>query len=236
MTKQIAVAVLGLLACTSSASAQTTQLKQTAAGPNCQIVGCINAPLSDGELFTFSDTLKYLGSYPINGKLAFRGLNYFLSGHSSGYEVIDLDASAWENNGFAVHENFAPCYRCFRWHDGYLQVANEYVGFDPYLYGYNGAVNVTSGTGQVGLVTASPFPLTVTLASSDTTQIQVPSEVTIPAGSLDADFTIMATAPTQTTPPSPTAKITIIATFPDGTSAVATVTVQPLPAPPPPEQ
>lgn len=148
--------------------------------------------------------------------------------------VIDLDASTWEKNGFALHDVFHPSRYTAGWTSGYLQIPNEYIGFDPFLYGYNGAVNVTTGTGQVGLVTPNFIQdQTVTLTSGDTTQVQVPSQVTILAGSLDADFTITATAPMQTGGLKESF-ITVTATFPDGTVSTATVGVEPLPAPPPP--
>lgn len=233
--RNIAIAALLCIIGACMASAQTTQLKQTAAGPNCQVYGCINAPLSDLETFTFSDTLRYLYDQPINGKLAFRGLNYFMSGHSTGYLNIDLDASAYENNGFAVHELFHPSRGNGNWQNGYLQLDNEYVGSDPFLYGWNGAVNVASGTGQVGVVTANMIQdQTVNLTSGDPNLIQVPVQVTIKAGSLDADFTITATAPTAPPLGAPT-PVTVTATFPDNTTATMTVTVGTIPASPPPE-
>lgn len=221
-----AVAALAVLGCSSSVRGQTTQLQQTAAGPNCHTYGCINTPLANGELFTWSDT-------SVSQKLSFRGLNYFMTVTTSGNVTKDLSSAAYENNGFAVHTDFdIDCFRCvFTWDDGYLQLNNEYVGSDPYLYGYNGQINVTSGTGQVGLVTPSPGDLIVNLVSGDATLIQVPSQVTILAGSLDADFTITSTAPTA--PPSQTLSIIVTATFPDGTVATMKVTVQPVPAPPP---
>lgn len=225
-----ALAAIGLLACMSSTRAQTTQLAQSAPGPNCHPYGCINTPLSNGELMTWCDT-------SVCQKLSFRGMNYFMTVTTSGNVTKDLTSTKYENNGFAVHTDFdVDCFRCvFGWDDGYLQLNKEYVGSDPFLYGWNGQVNVTSGTGQVGLVTASPGDLIVTLSSGDATLIQVPSQVTILAGSLDADFTITATAPTSTGQNTgQTISVNVTATYPDGTVATMTVTVQPLPAPPPP--
>lgn len=236
MRKLAVIAILGLaFACTSRA--QSTTLTQTS-GTGCVVTGCTNAKLSDGELFTWGDTLVYYGSQSIFGKLQFRGMHYQMSGQASwnGYQVIDLS-----DNGFAIHEAFSV--RCYRsctqiWQNGYLSLPSEYVGADPADYGnqgYPSYANLTTGTGQVGVVTASMVPLTVTLVSGDTSQIQVPSEVTIPAGSLYADFTITATAPTQ--PNSPPylqpASVTITATFQDGQSSTFTVVVQPLSPPPP---
>lgn len=215
----------GLLACSLSARAQTTQLIQTAAGPNCRTYGCINTTLSDDELLTWSCTSA-------SQKFSFRGLNYSKCS-TSGNTAVDLDVTAWENNGFAVHTDFdVDCFRCAPgWDDGTFTVPNEYIGSGRFLYGWDGQVNQTSGNGQVGLVTATPYNQTVNLASGNPNLIQVPSQVIILAGSLDANFTITATAPYA--PPSQTLSVTVTATFPDGTVAAMTVTVQPLPAPPP---
>lgn len=226
------LATLGLFACICSARAQTTQLQQTAPGPNCHTYGCINTPLSDGEVFTWCHTSSCT-------KTSFRGLNYLMTAHTSGFpiEAVDLTSTAYENNGFAVHTDFLCGRFGCGWHDGYFQLNKKYVGFDPFLYGDNGQVNVTSGNGQVGLVTALPYDLTVTLVSSDPTQIQVPASVVILAGTLDANFTITATAPTQpNSPPYLTESfVTVTATFTDdGTASTATVGVEPLPAPTPP--
>lgn len=232
MKKLFAFALLCLLY-PWAVQAQTTQLTQTAAGPNCHSYGCINTPLSNGELITWCNT-------SVCQKLSFRGLNYFMTAHQTGWPtvMVDLTSTAYENNGFAVHTDFdSDCFRCvLGWDDGYLQLNNEYVGSGTFLYGWNGSVNVTSGTGQIGLVTVTPFDQTVTLLSSNPTILQLPASVVIPNGFPDADFTITATAPTATLSsqlaPIP---VTVSATFPDGTVATMTVTVGPLPAPTPPE-
>lgn len=227
-----AIAILGLALLPCLLKAQTTQLQQTAAGPNCHTYGCINTPLSDGELISWSNT-------SVSQKLSFRGLNYFMVAKQSGWPTIavDLTSVGYENNGFAVHTDFdSDCFRCvLGWDDGYLQLNNEYVGSGTFLYGWNGSVNVTSGTGQVGLVTATPFDQAITLVSSDPAILQVPGQVTILAGSLDADFTITATAPTAPPLGNPT-PVTVTATFPDGTAATMTVTVGTIPAPTPPAE
>lgn len=215
-------------------SGNTTALAQVSA-QSCQVTGCVNAKLSDGELFSFSDTLRYYGSYNINGRLAFRGLNYLGTGQSSGYQIIDL---AFAGGQFAVHENIAIVRgNSQKWLNGSLTMANEYVGTDPAYYGsteYPAYGDITTGTGQVGLVKAAISDTVVTLASSDTTQVQVPSEVTILAGSLNANFTVTATAPTTTGPGTTNnPNVTITATFPDGRVASMPVYVQPLPAPTP---
>ena len=245
MKRIIAVAALGLAAlmpCTSWAqsTAPSTVLSQVSA-QSCAVTGCINAKLSDGELFTFSDMLRYYGSYPINGRLAFRGLNYDMTGQSSGYQVIDLSGNGGQ---FAVHEEFAV--RCYRgctqtWLRGSLTVANEYIGTQPTNYGSSGYpayTNISTGTGQVGLVSASQSDTLITLTSSDVTLIQVPSEVTILAGALDANFTITATAPTQPNSPPDFSPSTVVvtATFPDGQTASVSLLVTPLPPPPPIDQ
>lgn len=230
--RKIFTVLAALLTFSFASRAQTTQLNQTAAGPNCHTYGCINTPLSDGELFTWSDT-------NVSQKLSFRGLNYFMTAHTSGWPTIavDLSSTAYENNGFAVHTDFdSDCFRCVTgWDDGYLQLNNEYVGSDPYLYGWNGSVNVTSGTGQVGFVAGQSVDSTVTLLSSRPDLLQVPASIVILANQLDADFTITATAPTATTSfQLAPITVTVTATYPDGITATMTVTVGPLPAPPPP--
>lgn len=227
----IGVALLAGLLLPCRLEAQTTTLTQTAAGPNCSISGCINTPLSDKELITWCHT-------NVCQKLSFRGLNYFMTAKQSGWPTIavDLDSTAYENNGFMVHTDFdSDCFRCVTgWDDGTLTMENEYVGSGTFLYGWNGSVNVTSGTGQVGLVTATPFDQTVTLMSSDATLLQVPSSVVILAGTLDSNFTITATAPTATASwQLAPINVTVTATFPDGTASTMTVTVGPLPPPPP---
>lgn len=226
----VLILLLGATLGASSASAQATQLVQTAAGPNCHTYGCINTPLSDGEMFTWCHVTTGSGCT----KLSFRGLDYFMTAHVGGFpiEAVDLSSTAYENNGFAVHTDFLCGRFGCGWKDGTLTLDKEYVGSGTYLYGWNGSVNVTSGTGQVGLVSGVPFDQTVTLVSSDPAILQVPVSVVIPNGSPDADFTITATAPTGT---GQTLSVNVTATFPDGTVAVMTVTVQPVPAPTPPD-
>lgn len=214
--------------------AQTTQLNQTGPGSYCHVTGCTNMPLSDGELMTFGDTLAYYGSYPIAGKLQFRGMHYQMAGNSSGYQLIDLAGA-----GFAIHVDFAVhCYRgCSNnWLNGYLDVPNEYVTSDPAYYGSSGYPNYTcicSGNGQVGFVTAPTSPVVVTLTTDNPSVIQVPSEVTVLAGTMFTDFAITATVPD--TGIGPLYTVTITATFPDGTTATFPLTVQNLPPPTPPD-
>lgn len=232
MTKlsKLLVLTVGLLACMSSASAQTTQLTQTAAGPNCHTYGCINTPLSDQEVFTWCHVTTGSGCT----KLSFRGLDYFMTAHVGGFpiEAVDLSSTAYENNGFAVHTDFLCGRFGCGWKDGTLTLDKEYVGSGTFLYGWNGSVNVTSGTGQVGVVTANMIQdQTVNLTSGDPNLIQVPAQVTIQAGSLDADFTITATAPKAPPLGAPT-PVTVTATFQDGTAATMTVTVGTIPASP----
>ena len=113
------------------ARTQTTTLTQELApgatkSPR-QVTGCINAYLSDGETFSFNDTLQYYGSYSILGNLSFRGVEYQMTGNSSGYQVIDLHNA----QGFAIHEAFSVrCYRgCIQtWLNGYLVAPNVFVG------------------------------------------------------------------------------------------------------------
>lgn len=217
-----------------TSEAQTTQLNQTGPGTYCHVTGCTNMPLSDGELMTFGDTLAYYGSYPINGKLQFRGMHYQMTGNSSGYQLIDLAGA-----GFTLHEDFAVhCYRgCSNnWLNGYLELPNEYVTSDPAYYGSSGYPNYTcicSGNGQIGFVTAPTTAANVTLVSSNPSVIQVPVEVTVPAGSLYADFAITATVPATGLGAPYT--VTITATFPDGSTSVFPLTVQNLPPPTPPD-
>lgn len=217
--------------CASIASAQTTQLNQT--GPDsCHVTGCLNAPLSDGELYSWSDTLQYYGSYPIAGKLQFRGMHYQMSGNSSGYQVIDLAGA-----GFAIHEAFKVT--CFRscsnsWLNGYLDVPNEYVASDPSYYGNSGYPSYTcicSGNGQVGFVATQTSPIVVNLVTDNPSVIQVPPQVTILGGTQFTDFAITATVPN--TGIGPVYTVTITATFPDGTTATFPVNVQNLPPPTP---
>lgn len=219
---------------TVCAQAQTTQLNQTGPGTNCHVTGCTNMPLSDGELMTFGDTLAYYGSYPINGKLLFRGMHYQISGNSSGYQLIDLSGA-----GFSLHEDFAVhCYRgCSNnWLNGYLEVPSKYVTSDPSYYGNSGYPNYTcicSGNGQVGFIVAPTTATVVTLVTDNPSVIQVPANVTVSAGSLYADFAITANVPN--TGIGPLYTVTITATFPDGTTATFPLTVQNLPPPTPPD-
>jgi len=244
--------------------AQTTTFTQTG-GSTCHVTGCSNAPVSDGETFSFSDTLKYYGSYSIAGTLTFRGIGYALSGTSSGYQTIDLSAN--DAGPFAVHEDFAI--HCFRgcgqtWLDGSLTVPNEYLGIQvdksQFLYvdvfghvvqqypnwpstAFGGSVYCSAalitpcngegplnGTVQVGLAAPASTDTTVLLSSSDPT-FTVPVSVTIPAGSLYANFYGQLAAVV----PYPQADVSAIitATFPDGTTSSVTVVDGTGPAPAP---
>lgn len=239
----LAVGIL-VLAC-ASAGAQTTQLNQTGTNANCHVTGCVNVPLSDVELFTFSDTIQHYGSSPIAGKLQFRGMHYQMIGNASGYQDIDLAICQPEvncvpiANSFAIHEHFAV--HCVRscsnnWVNGYLDVPNEYVASDPSYYGNSGYPSYTcicSGNGQVGFPAQQTNPATVTLVSSMPSVIQVPSEVTVLGGTSFTDFAITATVPD--TGIGPVYTVTITATFPDGTTATFPVSVQNLPPPTPPD-
>lgn len=230
------LATLGLLACSFSAGAQTTTYTQTGPGTNCTLAGCINMPLSPTkEFLTWADTNSIQ-------KFSFRGLNYFATAkrvtNPDGSISVNLDSAAFENNGFTVTTLFdSDCFRCAEAWDigGGITFPTEYNGSGTYLYGWNGSVNVTSGTGQVGFGVGQLVDSTVTLLSDRPDLIQVPSSIVIPANQFDADFTITATAPTATLSsqlaPIP---VHVTATFPDTTVATMTVTVGPLPAPPPP--
>ncbi len=56
------------------------------------------------------------------------------------------------------------------------------------------SVGVTSTLVTVNRADADPYPLTLAVSCSDTTEITVPSEVTIPAGETSASFTVNALA------------------------------------------
>lgn len=231
---RIAIAVLGLLACSLSASAQTTTLTQTGPGTNCTTVGCINMPLDDLERLTWADTNSIQ-------KFSFRGLDYFAAAkrttNPDGSLSVDLDSALYENNGFTVHTLFdIDCFRCAEaWDNGKIVFPTEYVASGTFLYGWNGSINVTSGTGQVGFGVGQPVDSTIALLSSRPDLLQVPASVVIPQNQFYTPFTITATAPTAPAAPLGATPINVTATFPDGTVATMTVTVGTIPAPTPPD-
>lgn len=232
MNKKLLLGILGLalLPCLSRAQ-QSTTIAQASAGPNCHTYGCINTPLSDGahDLLTWANTSR-------EQAFTFRGLTYLATAkqviNPDGSLTVELSSTAFENNGLGVNTDFAHNPRGgYGWKSGvFILDANaNYVGSGTYLYGWNGSVDVTSGTGQVGLVTNTSFDQTVTLLSSNPNILQVPVSVVIPAGAYDTNFTITATAP-QAPPLGAPTPVTVTATFPDNTVATMTVTVGTIPA------
>lgn len=253
MKKLIVVGLGALLAASLFAqSTNTTTFTQTG-GVGCHVTGCANAALNDGETFSFTDTLQYYGTYSILGKLTFRAIGYSMSGQASGYQTIDLsNAQGFAvHEDYAVH-----CYRgCSQtWKDGSLTIPKEYVGvqvdtsvlmytnvfgqvvqqypnwpptaFGGQVYRSSGYIEgPLNGTVQVGLASVSDVDVTVKLASSDPT-FTVPSQITIPAGSLYANGSITAVTVGSGV------VATITATFPDGTTSTITVTDDPGPAQP----
>lgn len=227
-------------------STSTTTFTQTGGG-GCHVTGCTNAPISDGETFSFNDTQEYYGAQNILVNLYFRGIQYAMSGKGSGYQTEDLS----NGQGFAIHEDFTV--HCLRgcsntWKDGSLRVPNTYVGvimdrsiFYPGQYpnwpptAFGGQVyrsggtyveGPSSGTVQVGLAVPAQVDTVVTLTTSDAA-FTVPERITIPAGQLFANGTITAAAFTGRTE----IVATVLATFPDGSTAIITVTDDPGPAP-----
>jgi hypothetical protein len=87
---------------------------------------------------------------------------------------------------------------------------------------YNLVVDWSDGTayGAVYLDGNAPAPISVTLTSSDSTQLAVPSTVTIPAGSLSVDFTATGANPNG---------VTLTATY---NGIIISIQVPPPPPPP----
>jgi hypothetical protein len=248
MKKPIAVGLYLLLGIPFLWGQSTSTTTFTQVTHPCSVTGCTNAQLSDGETFSFTDTLQYYGVYPILGTLQFRGVKYAMSGQASGYETIDLSNS----QGFAVHEAFSV--RCYRgcsqtWLNGSLTVPNTYLGvqvdtsvlmytntfgqvvqqypdwpstaFGGSVYRATGNIEgPTTGIVQVGLVTASDVDTPVILTCSDAA-FTIPSEITIPAGSTYQNAPISAAVIPYN---QPAVTATIRATFPDGSTAIITVT------------
>lgn len=236
---------LAILTCASSVRAQTTTLNQTSL--TCQPLGCANATLSDGELFSYN------GPGSRGAALSFRGIQYFADSATCPspnhpYPACGTSQIITANKGqFVANETFKQvfCYRCIKWQNlsGSLTIPNEYAGIQippAPAYGLGGvtpfgAPNPTSTSAQVGLAVASSTDTIVTLTTTATSNdpnvqpdpnpLVVPSTVTIPAGSLYANFTVSVGTATVIN------EVSITATFPDGqTSTTEQVTVYP-PAP-----
>lgn len=217
------------------ASSGTTTLTQTKL--SCSPFGCLNAPLQDGELFSYYiATSAYYGpSY-----LTFRGKTYYDLTWTCGisqYPGCVASQTITANNGqYVVHETFQQhCFRsCVTTNlSGSFTLNNEVFSLNPTSFGGQagypsyGAGPLT-GTGQVELAVKSLTDTIVTLTSSDAS-ITVPETVTITAGAFNADFTVSAVGIKYG---NPATTGTIVATFPDGQTVNVIVTDNPLPPPP----
>jgi hypothetical protein len=224
-----------LIAVPLFASTGTTTLAQTT--HPCNPFGCTNAPLQDGELFSYYiATSAYYGP----SRLTFRGQTYYDLTWTCGisqYPSCVASQTITANNGqYVVEETFQQhCFRtCVTTNlSGSFTLNNDVFSLRPTSFGGQAGYpsygpGPLTGTGQVELAVKSLTDTIVTLASSDPS-ITVPETVTITAGAFIADFTVNAVGIKYG---NPATTGMIRATFPDGHTVNVSVTDNPLPPPP----
>lgn len=217
------------------ASAGTTTLTQTTRP--CSPFGCTNAPLEDGELFSYYiATSAYYGP----SHLTFRGQTYYdltwTCGISQYPGCVGSQTITANNGQYVVHETFQQhCFRsCVTTNlAGSFTLNYDVFSMRPASFGGQAGYpsygpGPLAGTGQVELAVKSLTDTIVTLVSTDPS-ITVPETVTITAGAFVADFTAAAVGIPYGS--RATAGM-IMATFADGSTVNVTVTDNPLPPPP----
>lgn len=218
------------------ASSGTTTLTQTTRP--CSPFSCSNAPLRDGELFSY-----YIATSAYSGPshLTFRGQTYYdltWTCGVGGWPRCGASQTITANNGqYIVQETFQlHCYRtgCVTTNlSGSFTLNNDVFSLRPVTFGGSAGYpsygpGPLTGTGQVELAVKSLTDTVVSLACGDPS-ITVPPTVTITAGAFVADFTVDAVGIKYGNLPATGA---ITATFPDGHTVNIAVTDNPLPPPP----